>query len=203
LFKVVFEKEIVMSKYRLIFALALALGVALSSASNARADFSDYEGAWIPTDGNTNFFSFILPNYTGVVDLYIHDFGTERDADNTSTNYKIFTVSSQIGPFAAANLQIKETEGNWAVYSGAVSVLDLGPTKEFGLYFWNQAGGGYAILPDVQEMSSMQQYLLRDGIDLNPTVLVTDAAPVPVPATAWLLGSGLIGLIILQRKRRS
>jgi hypothetical protein len=191
-----------MGKYRLILALALVLGVALGGASNARADFSDYEGAWIPTDGNTNFFSFILQGYTGIVDLYIHDFGTERDTDNTSSNYKIFTLSSQSGPIAAASLQIKENEGDWAVYSGGVSVLDLGPTKEFGLYFWNRSGGGYAILPDVQEITSLQQYLLNDGIGFGATVLVTDAAPVPVPATAWLLSSGLIGLIILQRKRR-
>lgn len=58
-------------------------------------------------------------------------------------------------------------------------------------------------IPSVQ--ISFKDYVLGDldGMDYNSVPLsggLVSAAPVPVPAAAWLLGSGLLGLMGLRRK---
>jgi hypothetical protein len=44
-------------------------------------------------------------------------------------------------------------------------------------------------------MESVYDYNLKGIIELNPN-------PVPIPAAAWMLGTGIMGLIALRRKIR-
>ena len=44
--------------------------------------------------------------------------------------------------------------------------------------------------------------IAMDGLYTNNFLVALEPAPVPIPAAAWLFGSGLLGLIGIARKRR-
>jgi hypothetical protein len=74
------------------------------------------------------------------------------------------------------------------------------------------ADAGTSGILDVQEWevghtaSVVNAFSLLDGViagRLQGEVTLTDIAPVPVPPAAWLLGSGLIGVLGCAKRRRS
>jgi hypothetical protein len=63
---------------------------------------------------------------------------------------------------------------------------------------WYDEEGNYIYI------STMELILGNHGSGLaNGSGLDVGASPVPVPAAAWLLGSGLVGLIGIRRKRKN
>ncbi|MGB5259033.1 MAG: VPLPA-CTERM sorting domain-containing protein [Gammaproteobacteria bacterium] len=40
------------------------------------------------------------------------------------------------------------------------------------------------------------------GVDAGMALVVAHSSPVPIPAAAWLFGSGLIGLVGIARRRK-
>jgi hypothetical protein len=74
------------------------------------------------------------------------------------------------------------------------------------LYFFDYNGS----LSDVAgtPLAIIRTFLTSDGSTVNTagTLIATelralDAAPVPVPAAVWLLGTGLIGLVGIRRRK--
>jgi hypothetical protein len=52
------------------------------------------------------------------------------------------------------------------------------------------------------ELPVLSSYDPAFGLQAADLVMVTNVAAVPVPAAAWLFGSGLLGLIGVARRRR-
>ena len=70
-------------------------------------------------------------------------------------------------------------------------------------------GGGYFGDTNFSLLSSPDTYLIVfDGLDasggrISGNTLAVDLAPIPVPAAAWLFGTGLIGLIGVARRKKA
>lgn len=69
-----------------------------------------------------------------------------------------------------------------------------------GTNYYAFVGGGSAINPNSNTLADSS---VGYTLSLNDGVPVNNGAPVPVPAAAWLLGSGLAGMFGMVRRRRT
>lgn len=83
--------------------------------------------------------------------------------------------------------------------------LVLGASNRSGTFTWSYAEGNAIVGPG---SLGNYNYSADSGVSWtnygsdNPFQLEVDVSPVPLPATAWLLGTGLLTLVPLTRKGR-
>jgi hypothetical protein len=137
--------------------------------------------------------------------------GCNYDVDGTDCGYNIDTATSELGHLWY------DTLGNLAYYdTSGVSpqpgwgFQNTGPFQNFGNYlYWSGTEDGTfsndAWGFDVQygnqgigsKGSQFQAWAVRPG---QVDVAALDAQPVPTPGTLWLVGAGLLGLSLKQRR---
>jgi hypothetical protein len=155
-----------------------------------------YSGVWIPTDNDVNEFSFDSSlDLTRTWNVYLFDWGTSNP--NINNSLLILGTSNE-----AATITFTLSGSDWIAKSSIGSpTLNLGGTKEYGLFFYD--GSSYIYDYDIFFKSPPGQYKLVVGSgDNRDTFLQNDASPVPLPASALLLGSGLLGLALVYRRRK-
>jgi len=171
-----------------IFAVLL-IGVPISVAA------SSYSGAWLPND--VDVFTIELTSTGGAGSLYMYDFdeGTVDDL-----------LLLPDGAFSSATISFSTNGTDWfADTTSGGQALNLGNNPDFGFYFL----GGMTTFTtyDLTVITPGEVYQLsadlfnNDGIS-DMIVAVSDAAPVPIPGTVLLLGSGLVGLVGRRIRRR-
>ncbi len=198
-------------------AFLLILGVVLGAASHANADYA----LWTPTTSNDqNLFSFTPTGCTMSGELYINAPGATQDTSSPGSALLLNMPGSWGNPYsgAAANFTVAETGSTWYVYSGNItgtpnptnSILTLGSTDQFGLYYVESGVGVVqpVIYPQYNGSGTQltDQWLLNTSDQCLP-VFVADAAPnqevgsaTPIPGTFLLFGSGLAGAIGFLRR---
>jgi hypothetical protein len=181
----------VSSRFQILF-FVLLLG--LCGAQSARADI--YGGAWAPKDGNVNALKFTPTNCKNLIELYMYKWGEEKDI---STDLKLMQIVPS-PTFVAADVTISKGSGNqWAAIMGDQTLV-LGSTNVFGLYFLDYGDGKVPpYITDPVIFSESNTWFVQDP-DNCATVAVVDATPVPLPAAAWILGSGLLGIAGLRKR---
>jgi hypothetical protein len=78
--------------------------------------------------------------------------------------------------------------------------LDGAAGSSFYLSFLNQDQSAFVLTNDAHGVAASVD-LNADGIAVNNNSDQVSATPTPVPAAAWLLGSGLMGLFGIRRKK--
>lgn len=175
-----------LKKFRCLMFLAAVMIVGFSAIASA----APYDGAWLANDND--FFAIEL---TATADsnagLYLYDFD-----DGTGDSMLLFTDSL----YSSATVYFTEDSGIWyAGLSSGVKTLDLGGSKDIGFYFLKGANPYPSY--DVTTVDPGEVYSLFET-NTAMTVLVSDIAPVPLPASLFLLGSGILSLVVSRRKSR-
>ena len=161
--------------------------IAQPSVSNAY----EYSGAWLPND-TTDFFAVEFTVGTDAGSFSMFDWG---DTDTL----EIFSMSEMLG---AKSVYFTQDSGTW--YAGlttGATTLDLGNDLEFGFFFGDGTSSYY--IYDLTVIETGEVYQLNHASS-DISIYTSDVAPVPIPAGALLLGSGIVGLIGFgKRMRRS
>lgn len=104
---------------------------------------------------------------------------------NSATSGWFFNLADN-----SANLDAQN--GGFTVFGRVISGMNVVDSIA-ALPVWN-AGGNFANLP-------LMNYTSGSAITGSNLAMVTNVAAVPVPAAAWLLGSGLLGLVGVARRK--
>ena len=176
----------VLKKFRSVVLLVMVLIGGHAAVSSAAM----YDGAWLPND--TDFYAyikFLTPNSDA--NLYLYDL------------YGVPNESLKLFPDPVtddANIWFTLDSGSWyASLSKGGLDLNLGTSKAIWFYF--QDGATKYTSYDVTTRTPGDNYELFDP-NTSMTVRVHDIAPVPLPASLFLLGSGIISLVVSRRKSR-
>jgi hypothetical protein len=163
--------------------LCTVLIMAQASVSNA----DTYSGAWLPNDSEDAFF-VELANPLGRDSYSFFMYNSE----NENASMEVF------GPQITQTVYFTHKDTWYAGQTKGAATLNLGSDLEFGFFFKNDEKSIFEY--DLQQSTSGDSYILSHG-SMNIQVVTSDVAPVPLPASALLLGSGMVGLIAFGRVR--
>ncbi len=111
-----------------------------------------------------------------------------------SSYLKVTVTNGDIG-FASRSMEVTLSDMSNAVI-GSISPFDLGIGPNDALDNLNQTGNVF----NFTGLTSGFQYKLNISMDQQ---VFSNVQPVPVPAAAWLFGSGLMGLVAVARRRKT
>lgn len=174
-----------MSNTKLAGALSACVLCLLSVSASAAVVY------WEPTDGDVNY-SFTLD---GGYSLAMFDLG---DFDATKTSPLLIDNGADSG---ADTVDIVASGSDFTatsvVSSNSITLFD---DAQFVIAVTDNGGNWYEPTSWVESSPGTNIY---DVTFVNGMVLSIDAAPtvVPLPAAAWLFGSGLLGMIGVARRR--
>lgn len=165
--------------------LIMCTGIVFIVAANAWAGL--YSGSWQATSDSVEYFNLTFADTAPDTDFSFFIY-------NRDSNEKL-NIFSQSQFMNAASVQLTKDNGNYWAKLGS-SALALGPSPYFGLGF--DLGQGEIYEYSYALLTGDDQYKLRLG---NQKILVSsDASPTPLPASLWLLGAALAGLVSVRRK---
>jgi hypothetical protein len=125
---------------------------------------------------------------------------------STSLYFAGMNVQSPIARSLTANIHGDPdyyTSGNSTFNSPIIVCVECDEKVQLNLSFlelrWD--GGGYSLFTTNQGFDQVFTYSRSyNGVPYEKIAL--NISPVPVPAAAWLMGSGLVGLICLHRRKK-
>ena len=174
---------------RIILGMLVAAFLIMAQASVSNAD--TYSGAWLPND-EADMFTMKVTVGTDAGSFSMYDWG------DTSESLEIYSMGESSG---VQSVYFTQSSGDWyaSMTSGVITDLALGDSLEFGFSFGDGTDTYYTY--DLTMIEPFETYQLTHG---SSDILITtsDAAPVPLPASVLLLGSGLVGLIGFGKRMR-
>jgi hypothetical protein len=142
-----------------------------------------YSGAWQPTDDDALFLKLSLTNPGS---LYLYDF--------TNPENRLLVFAD--GFIATTLLYFNETvDGTWNAFTSPEG--DSLESSSFGFAF---SMGPDSWIDQYGLFGTSGAYGLYE-LQTKMLVLIHDMQPVPIPPAVLLLGSGLIGVVSLRRRK--
>ena len=174
------------SKGMLLGMMIVAAILIMAQASVSYAD--SYSGAWLPND-NEDFFALKIT--TGLdASFFMYDWGE-------SDSLELFSIDKKSG---IQSVYFSQNNNTWyAGLSLGAQTLDLGNSLDFGFFFGDGTNSYYTY--DLTVIQAGEVYRLNYGSD-DVSIYTSDIAPVPIPASALFLCSGMVGLIGFGKRMR-
>jgi len=180
-------QEKLMKGKRIFFGVIIA-ATFLIMAQPVISIAAPYSGAWLPND--SDIFTIELTPKASSNSFYMYDW------DDSTESLQVI----EDGIYKSQTVYFTCNDASWcAGLESGGTTLSLGDTPEFGFYFSN--GADNFLSYDLAKNEAGETYILSNS-NTEMGVLVSDAAPVPIPASALLLGSGLLGLIAIGRVKK-
>ena len=163
---------------------------------------------WSPTNMDIDFIQFDFAGNPGAGAGISTNGGTLALFDDSDIG---FGSALEIGQDGGHVVFTDNNDGSWNaevfdVTNTSGGSITLSGDNSFSLGIdW---GAGYFGDTNYSLLSSPDAYLIVfDGLDgsgdrISGNTLAIDLAPIPVPAAAWLFGTGLLGIVGIARRRR-
>ena len=157
-------------------ALAFLAAATLSNAASASSYTVTFDG-----DG---LYANTVDNPVGAVnDTYNFSLSGLSDASGSATNH-ILSIGADV---------VQNISGfNFSIYNSSNALMSSTGSGIDSNFFSLGAGSYYAVVSGIASGTEGGKYSVS---------LSTEPQPVPVPAAVWLLGSGLIGLVGVARRK--
>jgi len=156
---------------------------------------------WHPTNEDADFIQFDVGPYTtnggDLVMFDDSDFGGNALVIGEAGGQVEFTDNMD-GSWNAEVIFADMSSGGSITLSVDDSFV-LGMTWDGGLTYYGESNATLVSAPDDYRIAFQGQQVT--GAPVVGRTLAIDIAPVPVPAAAWLFGSGLLGLVGFARRR--
>jgi hypothetical protein len=202
----------------------LVVAIVMFAASSAFASFS--YNVSVDTTGLSGSFGYLYFQYTtginqvGTTTATVQNFSTDgvlgAQADGAYANSGTYVTGTLPGSVSFGNGTVGTNDYNHAITFGTNLnfnlLLPAGDSNVDGSTF------SFWLAQDALGMTPLKTdtgMLFSIGLNANDTTttvvtdagtIVTDAGtnvtPTPIPAAAWLLGSGLLGLVGMRRKKQ-
>ncbi|RMG30072.1 MAG: hypothetical protein D6721_04585 [Gammaproteobacteria bacterium] len=141
---------------------------------------------FMPTDNNVNVFR--IPFYGGATGLL----GLFDDSDTGfAGRYLRVNIASDVLTFTALGT-------DWQVTNQAAQSFTLSGSNHFILGLSQDGGSTWSGDLFASSLGGNVYSIVFPGKQM---VFAADVQPVPVPAAAWLFGSGLLGMVAVGRRR--
>jgi hypothetical protein len=165
-------------------------GYANSAAEAPGADVGVFSAATTTAGGvvtNMNFTGMKIwaPGYNGDINYLLNESPNGYSQGGSVFNFSDGSTGGNVWGAGSGN-----TGGSTNIYGQGPT--QAGVTLGTAANLYNLTGNGTS--------SNLQSYLLGT-VTVSASGTITDVAPVPLPAAVWLLGSGLLGLFGVGRRR--
>jgi hypothetical protein len=128
--------------------------------------------------------------------------GTESAASGTLPGSLVFANTNGISDYNHQIFQFADKLSFNLAFSNPAAGGVAGGNSTFSLGLFYDAAGGSSIFGGATSGTLLTIDLFNDGTASVQTTqdIPTTVTPTPIPAAAWLLGSGLMGLVGIRRK---
>ncbi len=189
---------------RIIFIAILSIGLLVATGANASLMTAEFTGHILSVDSPT-------------ISIKVGDsFGIKTNYDD-SAGYNVTTCCTNGGILTRYITPLTSVTSWWGSLPNEIeknaptSILATGYSEDvigYGYSFWHIIGTGFQITiaqgggyTDYWTLSNGNGQIFVSGSSSSSLTIYPTPATVPLPAATWLLGSGLLGLVSVARRK--
>lgn len=179
-------------KFKMSLAVAAMYGLLSVDAMPVQA--APYGGSWTATDDSIFAVDFAV-GADGYFFLY------DRAGDGPTDKLNVFVANSMFDDVYFTRDSGKVLHASLTAHDTSSSSVALAGSS-FGFFFSQLSDGSAPMLSYDVQQTGEGSFRLTSISNPVMSVIVHDVSPVPLPAAIWLLGSGVVALAGLKKRKR-